>query len=178
MKESLIDNLIQMRMVIVVSGVGILLLGLIGVLFSRNFSFKTKRLKFFACLYGLTTSQIMALSVSILKVLFVVSMFFTLVDIKAVHMAYFGILVLISCILRRDLKGIVFGIINGAVMMGILQVAGLLHGYLMDVYFDPKIAIILVVLMIFLGLYAMTDTYATLNLCIEDKIRWSRKANK
>lgn len=62
--------------------------------------------------------------------------------------------------------------------MGILQVAGLLHGYLMDVYFDPKIAIILIVLMIFLGLYVMTDTYATLNLCTEDKIRWSRKASK
>ena len=63
-------------------------------------------------------------------------------------------------------------------MMGILQVVGLLHGYLADVYFDPKIAIILVVLMIFLGLYVMTDTYATLNLCIDGKIRWSRKADK
>lgn len=167
-----------MRMVIVVSGIGILLLGIIGFFFSRRFSFKTKRLKFFASLYGLTTSQILALSVSILKVLFVVSMCFALVDIKPVHMVYFGMLVILSCIFRRDLKGIAFGIINGAVMMGILQVAGLLHGYLADVYFDPKIAIILVVLMIFLGLYVMTDTYATLNLCIDGKIRWSRKADK
>lgn len=175
MFDAIIDYLIDMRSVIITTGVGIVLCGALIYVITSRFGFTKKNIKTIGVFYDMTTAEIISLSLSLLRLFLAASLLFTRGRVEMIHMIYFGVLVVLGVFFKKGLKSNFIHIVNGVVMMGILFVLNLLNGYLTEVYMDYKIFVILILLMLLLIMYSYSEVYHTINNIVEEKVRFNNR---
>lgn len=175
MFDAVIEYLIDLRSVIITTGIGIILCGAVIFIITSKFSFVRKNIKTIGIFYDMTAPEIMSLSLSLLRLFLAASFIFTRGKVETIHMVYFGILVVLGVFFKKGFKINLIHLINGTVMMGILFVLNLLNGYITEVYMDTKIVVILVLLLMVLIMYSYSEVYHTINNIVEEKVRFSNR---
>lgn len=169
MAEDIVKQIMLLRNFIITTAVGTLLLTAAFFVCSRQFSFRRQNMKLMGFLFDMRMRDTFMLSASLLKVFFVLSLLFSGGKIERIHVLFFGILAIGCNFGGKKGKDMLVGLFNGAVMTGVLFVAGLLSSYLRDVLFDFKIAAALVALAVFLMLYTLYDTGCCILSIVENQ---------
>ena len=168
MLEAVVEQIIALKLVIVCSAVTTLVLTVIGLVFCKVFSWRGKNIKLLGFLYGLSVADTIALAICIMKLFVVVSILLSGGRIQPVQIATYAVLVLAYQSCLRDFKEFVSGLINTTIIIGVLVVANMLSSYLREILFDYTIAIALVLLGLFLVLFALYDI-ACCVLCMVER---------
>lgn len=157
MIEAIVEQMILLKSMIIVAAVSTIILTILCLVYCRRFSWESSNMKLIGFLYDMNMSDTFVLAVCMLKLFLVVSLLFNKGRIEIVHIAFFGVLVLIYNLSRRKIKDAAVSLFNGTVIMAVLFVSNLLLSYLREVLFDIKIAAALAFLAVFLVLYAVYD---------------------
>ena len=155
MLDEVIGQIILLKPTIITTTIGTILTISFLLFGSRRFSWNARNVGLIGFFYEISAKECILLALCMLKLFLVISMLFTKTKIAVVHIFFFGILVLLYNILRHQFKEMMISIFNGVIIMGVLYVAMFLISYLRNVLFDIKIFLGLVMLCIFLVLYAM-----------------------
>ncbi len=165
MLEAVIGQIILLKPTIITAAIGTVLVIIVILSFSREFSWNARNVGLIGFFYEISNKECILLATCLLKLFLVISMLFVKTKIAVVHIVFFGVLVLIYNILRHNIKEMLISVFNGAIIMGVLYVAMFLISYLRNILFDIRILIGLILLSIFLILYAMYDVaWSILNI--------------
>lgn len=165
MLDAVIGQIILLKPTIITTAIGTVLIITALLIGSRQFAWGANNVGLIGFFYDIPLKECLLLSTCMLKLFLVISMLFSKTRIAVVHIAFFGVLVLIYNILRHRIKEMLISIFNGAIIMGVLYVAMFLISYLRNVLFDPWIFIGLILLSVFLILYALYDVaWSVLNI--------------
>lgn len=175
MLELIIQNLMDLRSAIITTGVGIILVGLTLYIIVSKFGFERKNLKAIGVFYEMQMSQTFLLDLALLRFLLVFSFIFSACNVKHVHIAYFGALIILGLVLKKGFRNNIIHLINGVVMEAILFVMSLLKGYLTNVFMDWKIAVILGLLLVILIMYSISEVINTINIILSKEVRFYKK---
>ncbi len=152
-----ITQIILLKNMIIVAGVGTILLLIALLVLCRRFSWEKRNLRLIGFFYEARLYDSVLLAICLTRFYLVISILITKGQIYPVHILFYGALVILYNIIRHNLKEMFVSIFNGVLIMGILYVAGFLISYLDNVLFDVRILIALIFLAIFLVLYALYD---------------------
>ncbi len=155
--EEVIEQLILLKPFIIIAVMGTIIFTILALAFCRQFGWNQKNIRLIGFFYDASMTDSVTLAVCVLKLFLIISIFFSKGRISLIHICFFGILVLIYNLCRRNLKDMWVSLFNGVVIMGVLYVSNFLIGYITEVLFDIKIVIALFFLGIFLVLYALYD---------------------
>lgn len=175
MLEMIIQNLMDLRSAIITTAAGIIVVGLALYILVSRFGFEKKNLKTIGVFYDMQVSQTLILDFSLLRFLLILSFVFALCNVKPIHMVYFGFLSVLGIVLKKGFRNNVIHIVNAVVMEGILFVMSLLRGYLVSVYMDWKIAVILGFLLVILIMYSVCEIINTVNIILAKEVRFYKE---
>jgi len=169
MLDQIVEQIIQLKTVIICSAVATLFVTAISLVFCHVFSWRGKNLKLIGFFYNMNIWETIALATCIMKLFVVISLIFGGGHIQMVQIIAYGVLVVAYNICRAEIKEVLPSIVNGGIIMGVLVVVNMLSNYLVEVLFDLKIAIALGILGVFLFLFALYDIASCVLHLIEHK---------
>lgn len=165
MLDAVIKQIILLKPTIVTAAVGTVILIIVLLLMSKEFSWNAKNVGLVGFFYESSIKECVMLSTCLLKFFLVLSMLIYRERLAVVHIAFFGVLVVLYNLMRRNLKEMLVSLFNGAIIVGLLYVAMFLMSYLKEILFDVRIFIGLILLSIFLILYSLYDVaWSILNI--------------
>jgi len=164
-----ITQIVLLKNMIIVTGVGTVLLLITLLFLCRRFSWEKRNLRLIGFFYEARMYDSVLLAICLVRFYLVISILITKGTIYPVHIFFYGALVLLYNIIRHNLKEMFVSVFNGVLIMGILYVAGFLISYLENVLFDVRILIALIFLAIFLVLYALYDMAGCILNIIESR---------
>ncbi len=164
-----ITQIILLKNLLIVAGVGTILLLIALLILCRRFSWEKRNLRLIGFFYEARLYDSVLLAICLTRFYLVLSILISKGRIYPVHIFFYGALVILYNIIRHNLKEMFVSIFNGVLIMGILYVAGFLISYLDNVLFDVKILIAIVFLAIFLVLYALYDMAGCILNIIESR---------
>lgn len=157
MLDSVLEALMQLKTFILVSGIGIVLVGVFLLIFCRKFSWTGKNLKTIGFFYNLSVWDTVGISCCFMKVFLIFSILITTGKAELIHIIIFGILELCYIIHRRSFKGVLLDIVLCIVSVIVMNIMNMLHHYLNEILYDVKIAVVVWLLGILLCLYSIYD---------------------
>lgn len=157
MLDSVLEAIMQLRTFILVSGIGIVLIGVYLLFRCRKFDWNRKNLKLIGFFYNLSVWDTVGISCCFMKVFLIISILITTGKVEIIHMIIFGVLELCYIIHRRSPKGIVLDLVLSAVSIIVMNIMNMLHHYLNEIVYDIKVAIVVWLLGILLCLYGIYD---------------------
>lgn len=167
MLDSVLEALMQLKTFILVSGIGIVVVGISLLLYCRKFSWTGKNLKTIGFFYNLSVWDTVGLSCCFMKVFLIISILITTGKVDLIHMIIFGVLELCYIIHRRSFKGVLLDIVLGLVSVIVMSIMNMLHHYLNEILYDMKIAIVVWLLGILLCLYGLYDLMHCVKTVVE-----------
>lgn len=155
--DAFLEQLILLKSFVIIAAIGTLGITIFFLIACKSFSWNGKNIRLIGFFYEASMAESVTLATCALKLFLVLSLLFTKGRIATIHICFFGVLVLVYNICRHNIKDMGVSLFNGVVIMGVLYVSNFLISYLNEVLFDPKIAVALVFLAVFLVLYSLYD---------------------
>ena len=169
MLDSVLEAIMQLRMFILVSGIGILLIGIYLLIRCRKFDWNKKNLKLIGFFYNLSVWDTVGISCCFMKIFLIISIMITTGKTDIIHMIIFGILEICYIIHRRSTKGIMLDLILSLVSIIVLNIMNMLHHYLNEIVYDFKVASVVWLLGILLTLYGIYDLMHCVKTILETR---------
>lgn len=169
MLDSVLEALMQLKTFILVSGIGIALVGVFLLVFCRKFSWTGKNLKTIGFFYNLSVWDTVGISCCFMKIFLIFSILITTGNAEFIHIIIFGILELCYIIHRRSFKGVLLDIVLCVVSVIVMNIMNMLHHYLNEILYDTKIAVVVWLLGILLCLYSIYDLMHCVKTVVETK---------
>lgn len=157
MIETIIDQIILLKPMLITTGIGTVIILTILLFSSRRFSWNHWNVRVIGFFYESKMSDSVLLSICIVRFFLVISILLSKGRFSIIHIYFYGMLILLYNIIRHNVKEMFVSVFNAVLLMGILYVSGFLISYLENVLFDIKIVVALVFLGVFLVLYALYD---------------------
>lgn len=157
MLDSILETVETLKVFILVSGIGILLVGLFLLLCCSKFSWNGKNLKIMGFFYNLKVWDTIGLSVCFMKIFLIISILITTGLAEKLHMIIFGILEAGYLMHRKNFKGVFLDLVLCAVSFIVMVIMNMLHHYLYEIVYDIRIAVVVWLLGILLCLYGIYD---------------------
>lgn len=172
MLENIITGILQLKGVIILASGFTIVAGAFLFFVFKNFSWESKSTKVIGFLYEMDFWDSVMLATGTLKVLFIISLIITSVDIAIIHGFFLAVLTIVSLISEKSLKYFLLDLINSSILLGVLIIGNLLSHYMKEIIMDYRVLAALVLLYIIVILYSFFDIYG----CILRIIR--KGANK
>ena len=169
MLDSVLDAFMQLRTFILVSGIGIVLVGVFFLLRCSKFDWNKRNLKEIGFFYNLSVWDTVGVACCFVKVFLIVSILISFGKVDVIHMIIFGILEICYIVHRRSLKGVMLDFVLCTVTIIVMNIMNMLHHYLNDIVFDIRIASVIVLLGILLCLYSIYDLLHCVKLIVESR---------
>lgn len=157
MLDSVLEAIMQLRTFILVSGIGIVLIGLYLLIRCRKFDWNKKNLKLMGFFYNMSVWDTVGISCCFMKIFLIFSILITTGKVEIIHMIIFGILEVCYIIHRRSAKGIMLDVVLSIVSIIVMNIMNMLHHYLNEIVYDIRIAVVVWLLGILLCLYGIYD---------------------
>ena len=157
MLDSVLEAIMQLRTFILVSGIGIVLIGLYLLIRCRKFDWNKKNLKLMGFFYNMSVWDTVGISCCFMKIFLIFSILITTGKVEIIHMIIFGILEVCYIIHRRSAKGIMLDVVLSIVSIIVINIMNRLHHYLNEIVYDIRIAVVVWLLGILLCLYGIYD---------------------
>lgn len=167
MLDSILETISQLKIFVIVSGIGILIVGLLLLILCNKFSWNSWRRKIIGFFYRMGTWDALGLSCCFIKVFLVISFFVSMGRVELIHIFIFVLLKLCYLINKRTAKGLVMDIGLTIISVIVMIIMGLLYNYLNDIIFDVKISAIMWLLGVLLCLYSVYDLFSCCNNIIK-----------
>ena len=178
MLDSILEAIAQLKIFTLVSGIGIVITGVVLLIICKEFSWDSPNRKHIGFFYRMSTWDTFGLSCCFIKLFLAISFLITQCNVENIHIFVFVVLKLCYISLRRSLKGIIMDIGLAILSVIVMIIMGLLYNYLNDIIFDLKICIIMWILAVLLCLYALYDLFACCNYIIRKKDLKNERAKK
>ncbi len=169
MLDSVLDAVLQLRTFILISGIGIVLVGVFLLIACRKFSWNGKNLKLVAFFYDLKVWDTIGLACCFVKIFLIISVLITTGYAEMIHIIVFCVLEALYLIHRRSFKGVMLDLVLSMVSVIVMGIMNMLHNYLNDIVYDIKIAIVVWLLGILLSLYGVYDLMHCVKTVIENR---------
>ena len=173
MLDSVLEPIMQLKTFILISGIGILLIGLFLLFCCRKFSWNGKNLKLIGFFYNLSVWDTVGISCCLIKIFLILSILFTTGNAEIIHIAIFVVLEICYIVHRRSVKGVMLDVVLSVVSIIVMVIMNMLHHYLNEIVYDIKIVVVVWLLGILLCLYGIYDLLHCTKTVIEN-----RKQNK
>lgn len=157
MLDSVLEAIMQLRTFILVSGIGIVLIGAYLLIRCRKFDWNGRNLKLMGFFYNLSVWNTVGLSCCFMKIFLIISILITTGKVDMIHMIIFGILEICYIIHRRSIKGVMLDIVLSIVSIIVMNIMNMLHHYLNEIVYDIRIAVVVWLLGVLLCLYGIYD---------------------
>ena len=157
MLDSVLEAVMQLKTFILVSGIGIVLIGVYLLICCSKFDWNRKNLKLIGFFYNLSVWDTVGISCCFMKIFLIISILITTGKVEMIHMIIFGVLEVCYIIHRRSVKGLMLDLVLCIVSVIVMNIMNMLHHYLNEIVFDVKIAIVVWLLGILLCLYGIYD---------------------
>ncbi|HOO79713.1 MAG TPA: hypothetical protein PLQ04_04940 [Lachnospiraceae bacterium] len=167
--EAVVEQLILLKPMIITTAAGTILLGVVMFFLCSQFSFQEKNQKLMGFFFDMSISDSIIIAVCLLKLFLVLSLMFSKGRIEIIHIALFGVLVIVYNIFLHKWKEAMISLVNGAVIMGVLIVVKFLVSYLTEILFDIRIAAALALIGLFLALYSFYDVSCCVLAIVEKR---------
>ncbi len=159
MLNSIVSNIMQLRGFILVAAMGSLVVGAYLLLRCHSFSWSGRNRKIVGFFYQMGYRDLTGLAASLLKVFLMVSILVAGGRVELIHIGVFLMLELCFLARRRSVKNVVTDVAVGAISAGVLLVVSMLYHYLHEIYFDRRIACVVILLSVLLCIYALYDVF-------------------
>ncbi|MBR3807695.1 MAG: hypothetical protein IKJ15_04915 [Lachnospiraceae bacterium] len=169
MLDSVLEAFMQLKTFILVSGIGIVLVGIFLLFFCSKFSWTGKNLKAIGFFYNLSVWDTVGLACCFIKFFLIFSIMITTGKADFIHMIIFGVLELFYIIHRRSFKGVLLDVVLCVVSVIVLNIMNMLHHYLNEILYDVKIVCVVWLLGILLCLYSIYDLMHCVKTVVETK---------
>ena len=169
MLDSILEAITQLRMFILVSGIGILLTGIYLLIRCRKFDWNRKNIKLIGFFYNLSVWDTVGIAGCFMKIFLIISIMITTGKAEIIHMIIFIVLELCYIIHRRSIKGLMLDLVLSMVSIIVMTIMNMLHHYLNDIVYDLKIAVVVWLLGILLTLYGVYDLMHCVKTILETR---------
>lgn len=169
MLDSILEAVMQLRTFILVSGIGIVVVGLFFLLRCRTFNWNKRNLKEIGFFYNLSVWDTVGVACCFVKVFLIFSILITMGKVDIIHMIIFGILEICYIVHRRSIQGVLLDVVLCTVSVIVMNIMNMLHHYLKDIVFDIRIAIVIVLLGILLCLYSVYDLLHCVKVIVDSR---------
>lgn len=169
MLDSILEAVMQLRTFILVSGIGIVVVGLFFLLRCRTFDWNKRNLKEIGFFYNLSVWDTVGVACCFVKVFLIFSILITMGKVDIIHMIIFGILEICYIVHRRSIQGVLLDVVLCTVSVIVMNIMNMLHHYLKDIVFDIRIAIVIVLLGILLCLYSVYDLLHCVKVIVDSR---------
>lgn len=169
MLDSIFEAVMQLRTFILVSGIGIVVVGLFFLLRCRTFDWNKRNLKEIGFFYNLSVWDTVGVACCFVKVFLIFSILITMGKVDIIHMIIFGILEICYIVHRRSIQGVLLDVVLCTVSVIVMNIMNMLHHYLKDIVFDIRIAIVIVLLGILLCLYSVYDLLHCVKVIVDSR---------
>lgn len=169
MLDSILEAVMQLRTFILVSGIGIVVVGLFFLLRCRTFDWNKRNLKEIGFFYNLSVWDTVGVACCFVKVFLIFSILITMGKVDIIHMIIFGILEICYIVHRRSMQGVLLDVVLCTVSVIVMNIMNMLHHYLKDIVFDIRIAIVIVLLGILLCLYSVYDLLHCVKVIVDSR---------
>ena len=169
MLDSVLEAIMQLRVFILVSGIGIVLTGVYLLIRCRKFDWNRKNIKLIGFFYDLSVWDTVGISCGFMKVFLIISILITTGRADMIHMLIFIVLELCYIIHRRNIKGIILDIVLSIVSIIVMNIMNMLHHYLYEIVYDYKVSIVVWLLGILLTLYGVYDLMHCVKTVLETR---------
>lgn len=173
MLDSVLEAIMQLKTFILVSGIGIVLIGVFLLIGCRKFSWNGKNLKLIGFFYNLSVWDTVGISCCLMKIFLIISILITTGKVDLIHMIIFGILEICYIVHRCSLSGVLLDAVLCVVSVIVMNIMNMLHHYLNEIVYDIRIAVVVWLLGILLCLYGIYDLMHCAKTVVE-----SRKDNE
>jgi len=170
MWSNVIENLMLYRDYICFSALLLVLIGIIGMIVIRYINWKSITLKSFGIFVGLKAEKLVALSIVLVRILFIWSIIIFPTNLKLTHACFFILTTIIIHILLADLKVLIFDLCNTVLSYGLLYINNIIHSYLNGIQMKGSIIVMLIVVNLFI---VFTTLYSTL-VCVGSTVLHSQ----
>ncbi len=157
MLDSVLEAIMQLRVFILVSGIGIVLSGVYLLFRCRKFGWNRNNIKLIGFFYNLSVWDTVGMACGFLKIFLVFSILITTGKVEIIHMIIFCILEVCYIVHRRSIKGIMLDLVLSMVSLIVMNIMNMLHHYLNEIVYDVKVAIVVWLLGVLLCLYGIYD---------------------
>lgn len=157
MLDSVLEAIMQLKTFILVSGIGIVLIGAYLLIKCRKFSWDSKNLRLIGFFYNLSVWDTIGISCCLAKIFLIFSILITTGLVETIHIIVFIVLELCYIVHRRSIKGVMLDVVLSVVSIIVLNIMNMLHHYLNEIVYDIKIVIVVYLLGILLCLYGIYD---------------------
>lgn len=169
MLDSILEAVMQLRTFILVSGIGIVVVGLFFLLRCRTFDWNKRNLKEIGFFYNLSVWDTVGVACCFVKVFLIISILITMGKVDVIHMIIFGILEIFYIVHRRSIQGVLLDVVLCTVSVIVMNIMNMLHHYLKDIVFDVRIASVIVLLGILLCLYSIYDLLHCVKVIVDSR---------
>ena len=169
MLDSVLDAFMQLRTFILVSGIGIVLVGVYFLLRCSKFDWNKRNIKEIGFFYNLSVWDTGGVACCFVKVFLVFSLLISMGKVDLIHMIIFGVLEICYIVHRRSIKGILLDFVLCTVTIIVMNIMNMLYNYLNDIVFDIRIASVIVLLGILLCLYSIYDLLNCVKRIVESR---------
>lgn len=169
MLDSILEAVMQLRTFILVSGIGIVVVGLFFLLRCRTFDWNKRNLKEIGFFYNLSVWDTVGVACCFVKVFLIISILITMGKVDVIHMIIFGILEIFYIVHRRSIQGVLLDVVLCTVSVIVMNIMNMLHHYLKDIVFDVRIASVIILLGILLCLYSIYDLLHCVKVIVDSR---------
>ena len=178
MLDSILEAISQLKIFILVAGLGIVVTGVVLLFVCKDFALDGSNKKHIGFFYRMSTWDIFGISCCFIKIFLVLSLLVSKCNIEPIHIFIFVLLKLCYIIHRHSLKGLVMDIGLAVLSIAVMIIMSLLYNYLNDIIFDYRIAIIMWILGVLLCLYALYDLFSCCNYIIRKRDLKNERSKK
>ena len=169
MLDSILEAITQLRIFILVSGIGIVLIGIYLLIQCRKFDWNKKNIKLIGFFYNLSVWDTVGISGCFMKIFLIISILITTGKAEMIHMIIFIILEICYIIHRRSTKGFMLDLVLSMVSIIVMNIMNMLHNYLNEIVYDMKVAVVVWLLGILLTLYGVYDLMHCVKTILETR---------
>ena len=163
MLDNILEATTQLKTFIMVSAIGMLVVGVILLISCRKFAWNSRNRRTIGFFYAMDTWDIFGLSSCMLKLFLAISFLVGKGLVEFLHIVIFIVLELCYILYKHKLKGLLADIGLAVVSVIVMVIMQLLYNYLHDIIFDMKVCVIMWMLAILLCLYELYDVYSCCN---------------
>lgn len=159
MFSEVVEHILQLKIFLITSGVGTLLVGLALFVLCRNFKFEGKNRKLMGFFYGLGRFDSFGMATALLKVFLFISLLIQKCNVTMELLFVYGILQVLYIVHRRTGKKLPYHLVMGIVTFGIMFLMMILSRYLREIIYDYRVFVVLIFMDIVLLLNAVGDIF-------------------
>ena len=169
MLDSILEALMQLKTFILVSAIGIVIVGIFLLIYCRKFSFTGKNLKTMGFFYNLSVWDTVGLACCYMKTFLIFSILLTSGRVDFIHIIIFCVLDICYIVHRRSFKGVLLDVVLSVVSIVVLNIMNMLYHYLNEILYDVKIVVVVWLLGILLCLYSIYDLMHCVKTVVEKR---------